>query len=363
LPDGGRHNLPSSELTIKGNHMKIISLFNHKGGVSKTTTAFNLGWKLAEKGHKTLVVDADPQCNLTALVLDYNSVEDIEKFYTENPGCDLATGIEPVMSGSLDGLMPGKPTITSNKNLFIYCGSLGLSEAETQISVALRTSEAIPAIKNIPGCISHQLKITAEQHQFDYVIIDMSPSVGALNQCLLMGSDYFIVPTSPDFFCAQAIKSLSSVIPKWNNDIIQFRNQNIDYRFPDQPPKFLGFISQKYRPRNGAPAKSFQRWIDVIKKTVDQQLIPSLKPLDMTVSAELFHLVTDGEEPFNLANIADFNSLIAQSQKHNVPIFALTDEQIEQGGVVLDKMKESRNNFGFEFGNLAEKVHRLTENT
>jgi chromosome partitioning protein len=61
--------------------MKLISLFNHKGGVSKTTTAFNLGWVLAEQGHKTLIVDADPQCNLTALVLDYNSVEDIEEFY------------------------------------------------------------------------------------------------------------------------------------------------------------------------------------------------------------------------------------------------------------------------------------------
>lgn len=49
--------------------MKIIALFNHKGGVSKTTTTFNLGWMLAEQGHKTLIVDADPQCNLTALVL------------------------------------------------------------------------------------------------------------------------------------------------------------------------------------------------------------------------------------------------------------------------------------------------------
>jgi chromosome partitioning protein len=68
--------------------MKIISLFNHKGGVSKTTTAFNLGWMLAEQGHKTLIVDADPQCNLTALVLDYNAVEDIADYYRQHPGCD-----------------------------------------------------------------------------------------------------------------------------------------------------------------------------------------------------------------------------------------------------------------------------------
>ena len=49
---------------------KTISLFNNKGGVSKTTTAFHLGWKLAEMGHKTLIVDTDPQCNLTGLCLN-----------------------------------------------------------------------------------------------------------------------------------------------------------------------------------------------------------------------------------------------------------------------------------------------------
>ena len=47
----------------------VISLFNHKGGVSKTTTTFRLGWKLARLGKKVLIVDADPQCNLTGLTL------------------------------------------------------------------------------------------------------------------------------------------------------------------------------------------------------------------------------------------------------------------------------------------------------
>lgn len=89
--------------------MKLLSLFSHKGGVSKTTTTFNLGWQLADKGHKTLIVDADPQCNLTALVLDYNSVRDIEDFYKENPGSDLSAGLRPVMSGRLTGLQPGNP--------------------------------------------------------------------------------------------------------------------------------------------------------------------------------------------------------------------------------------------------------------
>ena len=341
--------------------MKVISLFNHKGGVSKTTTAFNLGWMLAEHGHKTLIVDADPQCNLTALVLDYNSVEDIEEFYANNQGCDIATGLKPVMSGSLSGLKPGVPIRTENENLFLYCGNLVLSEFETQISVALTTSQAIPAIRNIPGSANELLRKTGEEHGFEYIIIDMSPSVGALNQCLLMSSDYFIVPTSPDFFCAQAIKSLSNVVPRWNNEIKRFREGEIDYKFPPNPPKFLGFISQRYRPRSGAPAKSFQRWIDVIKETVNSKLIPSLDPIDMAIDLEEFTKTVSGGEPFNLANIADFNSLIAQSQSHNVPIFALSDDQIEQSGVILENMKESRDSFRDVFSTLAKEVHELME--
>lgn len=341
--------------------MKIISLFNHKGGVSKTTTTFNLGWMLAELGHKTLIVDADPQCNLTALVLDYNSVEDIEEFYSDNPGCDIATGLKPVMSGSLSGLKPGNPISTGNDNLFLYCGNLLLSEFETQISVALTTSQAIPAIRNIPGGANELLRKTAEEHNFEYVIIDMSPSVGALNQCLLMSSDYFIVPTSPDFFCAQAIKSLSNVVPRWNSEIQKFREGEIDYKFPPNPPKFLGFISQRYRPRSGAPAKSFQRWINVIKETVNSKLIPVLTPLGMAIDIKHFTQIVSSNEPFNLSNIADFNSLIAQSQSHNVPIFALNDNQIEQSGVILENMKESRDMFKTIFTTLAKEVNELTK--
>lgn len=342
--------------------MKVISLFNHKGGVSKTTTAFNLGWMLGELGHKTLVVDADPQCNLTALVLDYNSIDDIEDYYLKNPGCDLSTGLQPVMSGSLTGLVPGNPAKTENPNLYIYCGNLALSEIETQISVALTTSTAIPAIKNLPGSIAELLRITGEEYEFEYIIVDMSPSVGALNECLLMSSDYFIVPTSPDFFCAQAIKSLSSVVPRWNADVAPFRDATVDYRLPENPPKFIGFISQRYRPRSGAPAKSFQRWIDVIKDTVSSKLIPELQQIGMTISKDEFNEYSNTGEPYNLANVADFNSLIAQSQKFNVPIFALTDTQLEQGGVILDNMRESRDNFKLIFRKMAEEIHEMTEN-
>ena len=58
-----------------------IALFNHKGGVSKTTTTFNLGWMLASKGKKVILVDADPQCNLTGIVLGFTGITEFEQFY------------------------------------------------------------------------------------------------------------------------------------------------------------------------------------------------------------------------------------------------------------------------------------------
>ena len=335
---------------------KIISLFNHKGGVSKTTTAFNLGWALATAGHKTLIVDADPQCNLTGMVLDFNNVEDIESFYSANQGCDLYSAIRTVLDGQQVPLVPATPIQTANENLQLLGGNILLSESETQISVALGTGQTIPALRNLPGSFGGLLRMTAEEHEFEYILLDLSPSIGALNQCLFMASDYFIVPTFPDFFCEQAIRSISTVIPKWNTSLHGFRDSALAYPIPETPPVFLGVISQKYRPRSGAPAKSFQKWIDQIKTTVDEKLIPALTPIGMTISVDEFANCIPDSTPYNLANIADFNSLIAQSQRHNVPVFALTDAQINQQGVILENMRSNRDLFHDVFETLAQSV-------
>jgi hypothetical protein len=225
---------------------------------------------------------------------------------------------------------------------------------------ARATSAAIPALQNIPGSLCALLRMTAKAEKLDAVIIDMSPSVGALNQCLLMGSDYFIVPTSPDYYCNQAISSLARVLPRWNTGVSHFRSPSLQYPFPAVPPKFCGIISQRYRPRSGNPAYSFQQWIDVIKQTVLNELVPILTTNQMTISVPQFNAASPSDSPYNLVNIADFNSLIAQSQKHNTPVFALSDKQIEQVGVILETMKKSRDNFEGCFNALANSIELLT---
>src|SRR5690606_7694208 len=118
---------------------------------------------------------------------------------------------------------------------------------------------------------------TAAEREVDVVLVDMSPSIGALNQSIFLCSDYFIVPTSPDYFCFLAINSLAKVLPRWNKAVAHLRASSVlAYPLPANGPKFLGIISQRYRPRSGAPAAAFQTWIDRLKKAVASTLAPAL---------------------------------------------------------------------------------------
>ena len=231
----------------------LISLFNHKGGVSKTTTAFNLGWAMADRGKRVLIVDGDPQCNLTGTVLGFHGINDLSAFYKEHPNSNISDCLSPIFQGAGAQLAAARLTETPHPELFLLPGNIELAENETQISVALSASAAIRALQNVPGAPCALLRKTADENSVDVVIIDMSPSVGALNQCLLMGSDYFIVPTSPDYYCNQAITSLSRVVPRWNREVDTFRDENLVCSFPTSPPKFCGIISPKISP---TPRKS-----------------------------------------------------------------------------------------------------------
>ena len=90
---------------------KQIALFNHKGGVSKTTTCFNLGWMLAEKGKRVLLVDCDPQCNLTGMTLGFRGESELQYVYD-------SSGIRNICEGAVANLrkIMGRGKISEKKN-------------------------------------------------------------------------------------------------------------------------------------------------------------------------------------------------------------------------------------------------------
>ncbi|MFB4158964.1 ParA family protein [Geomicrobium sp. JSM 1781026] len=345
--------------------MKVISLFNHKGGVSKTTTTFNLAWKLAELGKKVLMVDSDPQCNLTGLCLNVSGVEDLKDVYENNLVDDIKKSLAPVFDGGIKEIQPANCfQIEGRANLFLLPGHIEFSHYDVTLSIAQELTGSLKLLKNIPGAINELLKITGEKYELDYIIIDMSPSVSATNANLLMQSDYFLVPCSPDYFCNMAIKSLVDIIPSWFDTYENLKGHPIfksaEYQISQKNPKFIGTIFQRYRPRKGMPVKSFQNWIDSIMVNVNDQLVPALQSKALIVDETKFSSVVNIAEPYNISNIPDFNSLIAQSQKYNVPIYALNEDQLQQQGKVKNNMIKNRDEFNQTFEMLAKDVIKIT---
>jgi len=341
---------------------KRVALFNHKGGVSKTTTTFNLGWMLAEQGHRVVMVDADPQCNLSGMVLGYRGPEQLDTFYADNPGQNLWAALAPAFTSQPKELQPVTCLdVPGREGLFLLPGHIAIEEYEVTLGIAQELSGSIQALANLPGSIPHLLDLTAAAHNADVVLIDMSPGLGSLNQNLLTTADHFVVPTSPDYFSVMALDSLGRVLPKWQGwatraaglDVLK----NAAYPFPEPRATFAGTVIQRYRPRLGSAARAFEEWIADINRKVKNELIPTLASVHMAPEGAAAKELVGTD--YCLAQIADFNSLIAKSQKYQTPVFALTDEQLELVGKVLERTQDSREAFREVFEELGRRFARV----
>lgn len=342
-----------------------IALFNHKGGVSKTTTTFNLGWMLAAKGKRVILVDTDPQCNLTGIVLKEETEDDearIENIY--NTHSNIKTGLAPAFESQPRAIEPVDCIpVEGQEGLFLLPGHVGFAEYEVTLGIAQELTGSIQALKNLPGAISDLLEKTANKFNADYILIDMSPSLGAINQNLLMTSDFFLVPTTADFFSVMAIDSLSRILPKWCNWAIMASQHPVlreaAYPFPDFKLKFLGTIVQNYRIIRGKETAAFQTWIGKIERTVSQKLKPILERNNLLLPHQLY--TEEGmNDTFTMTKISNFNSLIALSQEHSTPVYALTPEQLDQKGVVLGANQKKQEEFKTTFSELADKIIALS---
>lgn len=355
-----------------------IALFNHKGGVSKTTSCFNVGWMMASKGHRVLLVDADPQCNLSGLMLGYRGVNEFERFYEKEPDRNLRSGLAPAFESKPEQLKPVDAVqAKGNKNLFLLPGHIRLSEYEVTLGIAQELSGSIQTLQNLPGSIRHLIGLTAEAIGAEYVLIDMNPSLSSINQNISMTSDFFIVPCSPDYFSVMALDSLASVLPRWKAWADKAASLDVlrsaVYPFPSATPRFLGTIVQKYRirvraseddetaaPSSGTPAAGFQRWIDALNASVHDRLFPALERARMVLPASVYKKAGIDKSNYCLATISDFNSLIAKSQEAQVPVYRLTDKQLGLTGTVLANTLKSKEMFKTIFTRLADEIIDLT---
>jgi chromosome partitioning protein len=165
---------------------KVISIFNQKGGVGKTTTTINLGACLALKGFKTLVIDLDAQANCT-IGYGVNSFDHGTAELFENKKATLASVVNS----------------TSITNLSIVPSDLSLTQVEWELLKNYMPSHTT---------ILRDKLFKAELDQFDYIIIDCPPSLGLLSLNALIASDRIIVPIALDPFAIIGLKFLNTVV-------------------------------------------------------------------------------------------------------------------------------------------------------
>lgn len=334
--------------------MEIITLFNNKGGVSKTTTTFNIAWKLAQSGKRVLMVDADPQCNLTELVINPLHSDDSVRDRVQGQH-NIYSALDPVYNARPKQLEPVNCiSVNGQDNLFLLPGHPGFAEYENTLSIAHQLSETLGPVRNVPGSLHHLIHLTAKQYHIDYVFIDVSPSLGALNQNIVATSNRLIVPLCPDLFSGQAIETLSRTLPKWIDwakracqlDILK----DADYPFPEPSLKFSGYIIQRYKLRNNSPTQAFSEFFDDLEFRINDKLIPTL------VKSGLIEDTTLSAEDFLLAQIPEFNTLIAASQGTGKPVFALSQADTGHSGTVWDNDKRKIDELDELFTDFTQRV-------
>ncbi len=208
---------------------RVIVIANQKGGVGKTTTTYNLGAALAERGKETVLVDLDPQAALTASC-GYNPYKMSRSLYTVlmSEKASLLSILQPV-----------------SKHLHLAPGSVDLTRAEIAMTGATdRAYRLRKAIRRM-------------RMQFDYILIDTPPSLGLLTVNGLVAADELLVPVQCQFLSMRGVRALLETV--W---LIHERlNPQLD---------LLGVLATMYRTQS----EHSQDVVDELYSVFDDRVFP-----------------------------------------------------------------------------------------
>ena len=237
---------------------KIISLFNHKGGVGKTSLTMNLAYSAALKGNRTLIVDADSQCNITSFFRPTSSrltpmVDDGTQEEYAAGNYDIPKDVTP---SNLEGVVykgksiyeavkkaaGGNPNFVQNEfnvykvrnisraedgrqgDLLLLPGGYNLNFLDGQLSYHFESKKNPDAC----GCFKYLFTYLAKTYNLDFIFVDVGPSAGTLNKLILFGCDLVIPVVFPDAHSYNSLNSLmTSVFPNW---VTSFNNYNSEVK-------------------------------------------------------------------------------------------------------------------------------------
>jgi len=247
---------------------KKIVFLNNKWWVGKTTIAYNIAIKLANKWYKTVLIDLDPQCNLSRLAL----WEDFEKNYLNNNNSSIFWVLKNIVLWGWD-VDSSIKFQELRDNLSILPWSLDLSLFEDLLSSSFSEAGSGQALWYFnTSAIDRFLNKKWLDENIDIFIIDASPSLWLLNKAILLWTDYFVTPLMPDAFSVQWIKNLWKTFSKWKtswkNSAIAMAWDIPNNRILRWEWLFLWYILNSYNQYSQKPIKFHNEWMDKIPEEI-----------------------------------------------------------------------------------------------
>lgn len=335
---------------MKFTRTKKLLFANNKGGVGKTTLAFNCAMSFAKQGYKTVLVDLDPQCNLSRLAMGDNQFEKTIFSSTEKDIYDVLKGV--IEGGSdIDLSVPFISVPKSDGNLSLVKGSVNLSLYENILVTAYGQAAAGQQLGYFQtSAIDRFLRERGLNDEVDIFVIDISPSLSLLNQIIFLGSDYFVVPMMPDAFSVQGIENLGSIFEKWKQNwkvTGKALSSNTESKFVlSGDGLFIGYIVNSYNVYGKQPIKDHRHWIEAIPTKVKKYLSEKHGRNGLV----------EKSWKNSLAEIQDYGRIPAKCQEVGVAIFDLDPACIEEMHLGtkenIEKSKE-------EFGELSKKILKI----
>ncbi len=314
-----------------------LCFFNNKGGVGKTTLACNVASYLAETEHlAVLVVDADPQCNATQLILPDELTQELYNSEENRPNIDsLRDVLSPLIAGdaSLSPVFTPATPATNRFGVSVIPGHPQIALLEDLLSQ--NWTQFLSG--NLGGARVSNWNTQLLRHiakSYDVIIYDVGPSLGALNRSVLIGVDYFIAPMGCDIFSLIGIENIASWLGKWKKDYDQaykrcaenFVDDLAQYdirRSSTDMARFVGYTVQQYITRTIRDQKRATGAYEAILEKIPSQILRSLGP----VFAHPLQI-----SDVRLGDVPHMYSLVPLAQTAHAPIHGLTSKDGLSGG-------------------------------